>query len=99
MFDGFHGGDLLATLGRADLTHRRWVSSVVVVGFDWNSILGFNILSGGLIYEGKRSVILEFVPRLVGPSVPIFFWSLCEMGQWVLEYRIRRLTLSTVRNF
>ena len=99
MFDGFHGGDLLATLGRADLTHRRWVSSVVVVGFDRNSILGFNILSSGLISEGKRSVILEFVPRLVGPSFPIFFWSLCETGQWVLEYRIRRLTLSTVRNF
>ena len=99
MFDGFHGGDLLATLGRADLTHRRWVSSVVVAGFDRNSILGFNILSGGLIYEGKRSMILEFVPRLVGPFFPIFFWSLCKMGQWVLEYRIRRLTLSTVRNF
>ena len=99
MFDGFHGGDLLATLGRADLTHRRWVSSVVVVGFDRNSILGFNILSGGLIYEGKRSVILEFVLRLVGPFFPIFFLSLCETGQWVLEYRIRRLTLSIVRNF
>ena len=77
------------TLGRADLTHRRWVSSVVVVGFDRNSILGFNILSGGLIYEGKRSVILEFVPRLVGPFSQSFsgvyarrvngFWSI-ELG-------------------
>ena len=54
-------------MGRVDLTHRRWVSSVVVAGFDRNSILGFNILSGGLISEGKRSVILEFLPRLVGP--------------------------------
>ena len=30
MYDGFHGGDLLATLGRADLTHRHWVSQVEV---------------------------------------------------------------------
>ena len=51
-----------------------------------NSTLGFDMLLGGLISEGKRSVILEFVPRLVGPSFPIFFWSLCETGQWVLEY-------------
>ena len=80
MFDGFHGGDLLATLGRADLTHRRWVSSVVVVGFDRNSIWGFNILSGGLISEGKRSVILEFLPRLVGPFFPDLFLEFLRDG-------------------
>ena len=91
MFDGFHGGDLLATLGRADLTHRRWVSSVVVVGFDRNSILGFNILSGGLISEGKRSVILEFVPRLVGPFFPNLFLEFLRaglMGFGVLDQEI-----------
>ena len=80
LFDGFHGGDLLATMGRADLTHRRWVSSVVVVGFDRNSILGFNILSSGLISEGKRSVILEFVPRLVGPFFPNLFLEFLRDG-------------------
>ena len=45
---------------------------MVVEGFDRNSILGFNILLGGLISEGKRSVILEFVPRLVGPFPDLF---------------------------
>ena len=34
------------------------------------------MLSGGLISEGKRSVILEFVPRLVGPSFPDLFLEL-----------------------
>ena len=51
--------------------------SLLKMGFrfssDWNSILGFNMLSSGLISEGKRSVILEFVPRLVGPSFPYLF--------------------------
>ena len=83
MSNGFHGRDSLGTLGRAiidfshttrtDLTHQRWVSPVEVSGSDWNSILGFNMLSGGLISEGKRSVILEFVPRLAGPSFPDLF--------------------------
>ena len=40
---------------------------------DRNSILGSNMLSGGLIFEGKRSVILEVVLRLVGPSFPDLF--------------------------
>ena len=91
LFDGFHGGDLLATLGRADLTHRCWVSSVVVAGFDRNSILGFNILSSGLISEGKRSVILEFVSRLVGPSFPDLFLEFLRaglMGFGVLDQEI-----------
>ena len=78
--DGFHGGDSPATLGRADSTHQRWVSLVVVAGFDRNSMLGFNILSGGLISEGKRSVILEFVPRLVGPSFPDLFLEFLRTG-------------------
>ena len=78
--DGFHGGDSPTTLGRADSTHWRWVSPVVVAGFDRNSMLGFNILSDGLISEGKRSVILEFVPRLVGPSFPDFFLEFLRTG-------------------
>ena len=83
MSNGFHGRDSLGTLGRAiidfshttrtDLINQRWVSPVEVSGSDWNSILGFNMLSGGLISEGKRSVILEFVPRLAGPSFPDLF--------------------------
>ena len=63
-------------------THQHWASPMEVsgctelllkMGFRFssnqNSTLGFNMLSGGLISEGKRSVILEFVPRLVGPSL------------------------------
>ena len=34
------------------------------------------MLSGGLISEGKRLVILKFVPRLVGPSFPNLFLEL-----------------------
>ena len=60
--------------------HQRWVSPVEVsgctepllkMGFrlssNWNCILGYNKLLGGLISEVKRSVFLEFVPRLIGP--------------------------------
>ena len=38
-----------------------------------NSILGSNMFSGGLISEGKRTVILELVPRLVRPLFPDLF--------------------------
>ena len=48
--------------------------------FDWNSILGFYMLLGGLISECKRSVILEFVPRLVGPSFLDLFLELLRAG-------------------
>ena len=40
---------------------------------DRNSTLGFDMLLGGLISEGKRLVILEFVSRLVGLSFPDLF--------------------------
>ena len=33
-----------------------------------NSILGSNMLSGGLVSEDTRSITLEFVSRLIGPS-------------------------------
>ena len=45
-----------------------------------NSTLGFDMLLGGLISEGKRSVILEFVPRLVGPSFPDLFLEFLRVG-------------------
>nr|XP_023895230.1 uncharacterized protein LOC112007156 [Quercus suber] len=74
-------------------THRHWVSLVEVsgctesllkMGFRFssnrNSILGFNMLSGGLISEDKRLVILEFVPRLVGPSCPNLFLEFLRAG-------------------
>ena len=74
-------------------THRRWASPVEVsgctelllkMGFrfssDRNSTLGFNMLSSGLISEGKRSVIHEFVPRLVGPSLPDLFLEFLRAG-------------------
>ena len=48
--------------------------------FDWNSILGFYMLLGGLISEGKRLVILEFVPRLVGSSFPDLFLEFLRAG-------------------
>ena len=38
------------------------------------------MLSGGLISEGKRLVILEFVPRLVAPSFPNLFLELLRVG-------------------
>ena len=75
-------------------THRRWASPVEVsgctelllkMGFrfssDRNSTLGFNMLSSGLISEGKRSVIHEFVPNWLDLLFPIFFWSFCKLGQ------------------
>ena len=63
---------------------------MVVEGFDRNSILGFNILLGGLISEGKRSVILEFVPRLVGPFPDLFleFLRTGSMGFGVSDQEI-----------
>nr|POE93734.1 hypothetical protein CFP56_30506 [Quercus suber] len=74
-------------------THQCWVSLVEVLGCtesllkmgfsfssDRNSILGFNMLLGGLISEGKMLVILEFVPRLVGPSFPDLFLEFLRVG-------------------
>jgi len=74
-------------------THQRWASPVEVsrcielllkMGFRFssnrNSTLGFNMLSGGLISKGNRSVILEFVPRLVGPSFPNLFLEFLRAG-------------------
>ena len=74
-------------------THQRWASSVEVSGCielllkmglrfssDRNSTLGFNMLSSGLISKGKRSVILKFVPRLVGPSFPNLFLEFLRAG-------------------
>ena len=47
---------------------------------DRNSILGSNRLSGGLFSEGKWSVTLDFVPRLVGPSFPDLFLEFLRTG-------------------
>ena len=38
------------------------------------------MLSGGLISESKRSVILEFVSRLVGPSFSDLFLEFLRVG-------------------
>ena len=65
---------------------------------DRNSILDSNMSSGGLIFEGKRTVTLELVPQLVRPPFPDLFWSFCELGHWVLEYWVRRLIPLIVRN-
>ena len=40
---------------------------------DQNSFLGSISLSGGLISEDLRTVILELVPRSFGPSFPELF--------------------------
>ena len=40
---------------------------------DRKSILGSKMLSGGLVSQDTRSVTLEFVPRLIGPSFPKHF--------------------------
>ncbi|KAK7852662.1 hypothetical protein CFP56_038244 [Quercus suber] len=42
--------------------HRVSFEDGFTFSSDRNSILGYNMLSGGLISEGKRLVILEFVP-------------------------------------
>ena len=47
---------------------------------DWNSILGSNSLSGGLISEDLRTVTLELVPRSFGPSFPELFLELVRAG-------------------
>ena len=58
-------------------TKSGCTESLLKMGFrfssDRNNILDFNMLLGGLISESKRSMILEFVPRLVGPSFPDLF--------------------------
>ena len=74
-------------------SHQRWALSVEVSGCtepllkiglrfssDRNSTLGFDMLLGGLIFEGKRLVILEFVPRLVGLSFPDLFLEFLRAG-------------------
>ena len=45
---------------------------------DRNSILGSNLLPSGLVSEGKRTVTLDFVPRLVGLSFPVLFLELVQ---------------------
>nr|POF08499.1 hypothetical protein CFP56_42636 [Quercus suber] len=73
--------------------HQCWVSPVEVsectdsrrkMGFtvssDRNSILGYNMLLGGLLSVGKRSVILEVVPRLIGFSFPDVFVEILQAG-------------------
>ena len=75
------------------VAHQHWASPMDVsgcikfplkMGFkfcsDRNSTLGFYMLSGGLISEGKRLVILDFVPRLVGPSFPDLFLEFLRAG-------------------
>ena len=74
-------------------THQCWASPMEVSGCtepllkmglrfssNRNSTLGFDMLLGGLISEGKRSVILEFVPRLVGLSFPNLFLEFFRAG-------------------
>ena len=60
----------------------RWTKSPSVMVFklssDQNSILGSNLLPSGLVFEGKRTVTLDFVPRLVGLSFPILFLELVQ---------------------
>nr|POE72519.1 hypothetical protein CFP56_33836 [Quercus suber] len=73
--------------------HQCWVSPVEVsectdsrrkMGFmvssDQNSILGYNMLLGGLLSVGKRLVILEVVPRLIGFSFPDVFVEILRAG-------------------
>ena len=50
------------------------------LSLDWNCILGSILLLGGLISKGKRTVTLELVPRLVGPSFPDLFLELLQAG-------------------
>ena len=38
------------------------------------------MLPSGLVSEGKRTVTLDFVPRLVGLSFPILFLELVQPG-------------------
>ena len=72
-------------LGGASLVGvSRWTESPPVMVFrlssDRNSILGFNLLLGGLVSEGKRAVTLDFVPRSVGLSFPMLFLELVQLG-------------------
>ena len=45
-----------------------------------NNILGSNMLSGGLVSEDTRSVTLEFVSRLIGPSFLDLFLEFLRAG-------------------
>ena len=40
--------------------------------------MGSNLLPSGLVSEGKRTVTLDFVPRLVGLSFPVLFLELVQ---------------------
>ena len=61
-----------------------WIESLSMMvfrlNFDRNSILGSNLLLGGLISKGKRTVTLVFVSRLVGPSFPVPFLEVVQAG-------------------
>ena len=61
-----------------------WIESPPVMVFrlssNRNSVLVSNSLLGGLFSEGKRMVTLDFVPRLVGPSLPIPFLEVVQVG-------------------
>ena len=72
-------------LGGASLVGvSRWTESPPVMVFklssDRNSILGSNLLPNGLVSEGKRTVTLDLIPRLVGLSFPILFLELVQPG-------------------
>ena len=70
-------------LGGASLVGMsRWTESPPMMVFklssDRNSILGSNLLPSGLVSKGKRTVTLDFVPRLVGLSFPVLFLELVQ---------------------
>ena len=47
---------------------------------DRKSFVSSNMVSGGLVSIDTRTVLLEFVPRLVGPPFPEFFLEFLRVG-------------------
>ena len=70
--------------GASPVRVSGWIESPSVMVFrlssNRNSILGFNSLLDGLVSEGKRTVTLDFVPRLVGLSFPVLSLELVQPG-------------------
>ena len=50
------------------------------LSFDHKSFVSSNMVSGGLVSIDTRTILLEFVPRVVGPPFPEHFLEFLRVG-------------------
>ncbi|KAL0006285.1 hypothetical protein SO802_013846 [Lithocarpus litseifolius] len=66
---------------------------------DRNCILGSISVVGGTGFEGKRTVVLDFVPQWAGPSPPNLFLEMVQAGAPGLEVLGQEVTPSVSHDF